>query len=45
MINQSDYMICYANNTFSNTYKFIKIAKKQGLEIFNTGALDIKNPD
>lgn len=45
MINQSDYMICYANNTFSNTYKFIKIAKKQGLEIFNIGALDIKNPD
>ena len=45
MINKSQYMICYANNTFSNTYKYIQIAKRKGIKIFNIGELEIQSPD
>lgn len=35
MIEQSDIVIAYVRNTFSNTSKFIDIANKQGKEVIN----------
>lgn len=41
MIKQSQYLICYINSTFSNSYKFAKMAKKLNLEVINLGDLEI----
>ncbi|MBR4949822.1 MAG: hypothetical protein IKZ25_03495 [Clostridia bacterium] len=41
MIEKSQYMICYMNHTFSNTYTFVKKAKRKNLKIFNLGRYDI----
>ena len=41
MIEKSNYMICYINHTFSNTYTFVKKAKSKKLQIINTGELNI----
>lgn len=37
MIKNSQYMICYVNNTFSNSYKYIITALKKNLKIINLG--------
>ena len=39
MIKNSDYLVCYANDTFSNTYKFIEYAKHRGIKVFNLGSV------
>lgn len=39
MIEQSQYMVCYVNNTFSNSYKFEQRAKCFNLQIINIGNL------
>lgn len=39
MIEQSQYMVCYVNNTFSNSYKFVQRAKCLNLQIINIGNL------
>ena len=41
MIKQSQYMICYLNNTFSNSSTFVKSAKSRKLKIVNIGSFDI----
>ena len=38
MIDQSDYCICYINHTWGGAYKFVRIAKNQGLQILNLGS-------
>ena len=43
MIKQSQYMICYLNHTFSNSYTFVKYAVSHKLEIVNIGSLDINS--
>ena len=35
MISKSNYVICYVNNKFGNSYKFMKMAKNSGKEIIN----------
>ncbi len=37
MIKKSQYMICYLRHTFSNTYTFVKKAKRNNLTIINIG--------
>ena len=39
MLNKSQYLICYVNNTFTNSYKFLEIARKRNLHIINLGQL------
>lgn len=39
MIEQSQYMVCYVNNTFSNSYKFEQRAKCLNLQIINIANL------
>ena len=41
MIKNSQYMVCYINHTFSNTYTFVKMAKSKKLKIINVGDLDL----
>ena len=41
MIEQSQYMICYLNHTFSNSYTFVKYAVSRKLQIINIGDYDI----
>ena len=43
MIEKSQYMICYMNHTFSNTYNFVNRAAKRKLKIINIGEYDISN--
>lgn len=35
MIEQSEYMVCYLNHTFTNTYKYVKKAISKKLKIYN----------
>jgi len=37
MINNSQYMICYVNNSFSHSYKYVKFALRKKLKIINLG--------
>ena len=39
MIKKSDYIICFVNNTFSNSYNYLRVAMKNNLEIINIGGL------
>ncbi len=41
MIKNSQFMICYINFTFSNTYNFIKLAISKKLHLINLGKLDL----
>ena len=41
MIEQSNYMICYVDNTQTNAYVFAKMAIKKGLLVFNLGQVKI----
>ncbi len=41
MIKNSQFMICYINNSFSNTYNFVKLALNKKLEIVNLGEFEI----
>lgn len=41
MIKKSQYMICYLNHTFSNSYTFVKYAATHKLKIINIGEFDI----
>lgn len=41
MIKQSDLCLCYVNRTWGGAYKFVCIAKRQGLEIINLGAIEL----
>ncbi|MBE6787896.1 MAG: DUF1273 domain-containing protein [Ruminococcaceae bacterium] len=35
MINKSDYIVCYVENTFSNAHKFLELARKKNKIIIN----------
>ena len=41
MIDKSQFMICYINHTFSNTYNFVKRAVDKKLNIINLGKFDL----
>ena len=41
MIEKSNYMICYVDNSQTNAYVFAEKAKKKGLKIFNLGQITI----
>ena len=41
MKKHSQYMICYMNHTFSNTYQFVKKAKNRNVEIHNIGSVKL----
>lgn len=41
MIKNSDFMICYINNTLSNTYNFVKSAISKNLHIINLGKINL----
>ena len=41
MIKNSDFIICYIDHTFSNTYNFVKLAVNKKLHIINLGKLDL----
>ncbi len=41
MIAQSDHCICYITHTWGGAYKFVRIAKKQGLHLVNLGDVQI----
>jgi uncharacterized phage-like protein YoqJ len=38
MVDNSNYVICYVNNSFSNAYTFVKRAKRKGADIINIGS-------
>ncbi len=40
MIENSQYMICYLENTFTNTYEFVKKAYRKKLTIINIGHIN-----
>ncbi len=40
MIEKSEFLICYINHTFSNTYNFVKFATGKNKHIINLGRLD-----
>ncbi len=40
MIKQSRFLICYINDSFSNSYRFFCKAKKENLRIINIGTYD-----
>lgn len=42
MIEQSQYMVCYINNTFSNSYRFVSKAINKNLKVFNIGKYEIE---
>ncbi len=42
MIEKSDYMVCFIDNTFSNAYSFVKEALKKNLHVINSGSLILK---
>ena len=39
MIEQSEYCLCYINHPWGGAYKFVSIAKRQGLKVNNLGDL------
>jgi len=39
MIKKSTHLICYINNSFSNSYRFYELALKNKLEVINIGKL------
>ena len=39
MLKKSRYLVCYVNDSFSNSYKFVERAKKLNLKIINIGKL------
>ena len=41
MIEQSDFVVCYMNHTFSNTYTFLRFAAKTNKKIVNIGDYDV----
>ncbi len=41
MIKNSQYMICYVDNTFSNSYDYVKLALKNKLKIINIGTYKV----
>lgn len=41
MIDNSQYMICYLNHTFSDSYTFVKYAVTHKLEVINLGKFNI----
>lgn len=41
MISKSQYMVCYVNNTYTNAYKYIDMARKRKLQIINLGELNV----
>lgn len=43
MLSKSEYLICLLNNTFSNTYTFVKKAKNKKLSIINIGKCNLDN--
>ena len=42
MIKKSQYMICGINNTFTNSYNFVKLALNKNLTVINVGNFQIK---
>ncbi len=42
MLQKSEYLICYLEFTFSNTYTFVEKAKKQNIKIINIGSFPIE---
>ena len=43
MLQKADYLICYLDNKFSNTYEFIEKAIRIKIKIINLGNLQIEN--
>ena len=43
MIKNSEFMICFINHTFSNTYNFVKLAIDKHRHIINLGKLNTQN--
>jgi uncharacterized phage-like protein YoqJ len=43
MLKNSDFLICYLDNKFSNTYEFVLKAIKKNIKIINLGSLTINN--
>ncbi len=43
MLQNTDYLICYLDNKFSNTYEFVEKAIKKNIKIINLGNLQIEN--
>lgn len=43
MISRSQFMICYINNTFTNTYTFVKLALNKKLQLINIGKFDLND--
>ncbi len=41
MLRRSRFLVCYLNNPYTNTYKFVETAKRLGMEIINLGTLRI----
>lgn len=41
MISNSKFLICYLNQTFTNTYSYVKKALRQKLTIINIGSYDL----
>ena len=37
MIRQAEYCLCYIDRTWGGAYKFVQLAKKQGLFVRNLG--------
>ncbi len=42
MLDKSQFLICYVNNTFSNSYSFVKKALCKKITIINLGSLLLK---
>ncbi len=43
MIKNSQYMVCFVNNTYSNAHKFLTYAKNKKLNIINLGSMNYHN--
>lgn len=39
LLRQADICLCYVNHTFGGAYKFICLAKRAGLRVFNLGSV------
>ncbi len=42
LLQNSDYLICFLNNSLSNTYTFVQTAVKRKIKIINLGAFSIE---
>ena len=41
MINRANYLLCYINQSFTNSFRLAQTAKKKNLTIINLGSLSL----